>query len=155
MSSHYPKAFICIIFLASYYSDKGMSHDLLTQFPIVGEVGCFYLFVVTHNDAQRIFVHKALYTRWDVLECFLNDLVQTSKIKLVFLEAEKRQLSASERLASIHIISPVALQVPLEEESCIGPQILLLLMNCLLYLNKNWNYNVKYRGLELERGEKR
>ena len=28
---------------------------------------------------------------------------------------------SSERLASIHIISPVALQVPLEEEPCIGP----------------------------------
>ena len=120
MSSHYPKALICIIFLAACYSDRGMCHGLRIQFPIVGEVGCFYLFVITHNDAQRIFVHKVLYTWWDVLECFLKDLVQTSKTKLVFLETGRWQLSASERLASVHIISPVALQGPLEEEPALA-----------------------------------
>lgn len=55
-----------------------------------------------------------------LLEYFLKDLVQTSRRKPVFLEKEKWQLSISERLASIHIVSPVALQVPLVEEPCTG-----------------------------------
>lgn len=45
----------CALFLvAAYYANKRMCQTLLSQFSIVGQVGCFYIFAITYNVAPRI-----------------------------------------------------------------------------------------------------
>lgn len=56
-----------------------------------------------------------------LLEQILRNLVQTSRLKPVFLEKEKWKLRTSKNLAFTYIVSSVVLQVPLVGEPCLGP----------------------------------
>lgn len=42
-----------------------MCHNLLSQFCIVGQVGCFYIFAIIYNVAPRILYIK-LWTRGEI-----------------------------------------------------------------------------------------